>query len=73
MPMTFGHVKPDMRLSKAEREADKAVWKELADENAKLREVMRRAAEIIDRNLYRQREKVEDASALLKQALSADY
>lgn len=73
MPMTLGHVKPDMRLSKAEREADKAVWKELADENAKLREVMRRAAEIIDRNLYRQREKVEDASALLKQALSADY
>lgn len=36
---------------------------------AVLEAAMVRAAEIIDRNLYHQREKVEDASAILKQAL----
>lgn len=32
--------------------------------------VMKRAADIIDKNLYHQREKVEDASALLRSALT---
>lgn len=39
--MTFGHIEPDMRLSKAEREADKAAWKALETENARLRELVR--------------------------------
>lgn len=39
-------------------------------EIVRLREAMRKAANIIDANLYHQREKVEDASTLLKQALN---
>ncbi len=43
---------------------------EAADEIQRLRRVMVLAAEIIDRNLMHQREKVADASSLLKQALA---
>lgn len=40
MPMTFGHIEPDMRMSKAEREAERAAWKALEDENKRLRELV---------------------------------
>lgn len=43
---------------------------ELKAQIKRLREAMRLAAEIIDRNLYYQREKVQDASSLLKDAMS---
>jgi len=38
--MTFGHIEPDMTLSKAERNADRAAWKALDDENKRLRELV---------------------------------
>jgi hypothetical protein len=43
MPMTFGHTPPDMTLSKAERDAEKAAWKALDDEIARLRRMVRDA------------------------------
>lgn len=47
----------------------------LADANTRITELeaaMRRAIEIIDTNLYHQREKVVDASRLLERALDTD-
>jgi GH24 family phage-related lysozyme (muramidase) len=40
MPMTFGHIPPDMTLTKAERDADRAAWDALEAENKKLRAVL---------------------------------
>lgn len=37
MPMMFGHIPPDMTLSKSEREADRAAWEALEAENKRLR------------------------------------
>lgn len=45
---------------------------ELVAEVLRLRKAAKRAAEIIDVNLYHQREKVQDASAILKQAISKE-
>lgn len=42
----------------------------LARQLKTLRDAMMQAADIIDRNLHHQREKVEDASAILRQALA---
>lgn len=44
---------------------------EAADEIDRLRAAMKRAAGIIDVNIYHQREKVEDAKAILLQAINA--
>lgn len=55
------------------RKRDGYDWKFEAEERsrevAKLKAVIRKAAEIIDTNLHHQREKVSDASAMLKAAL----
>ena len=45
----------------------------LEAENARLREAAKRAIDLIDTNLYHQREKVRDASSLLKQALNPPF
>lgn len=44
----------------------------LQAENQRFRDAMRQAADIIDRNLHHQREKVQDASVLLKAAMSGN-
>ena len=41
----------------------------LEAENARLREALKRCATIVDRNLYRQHEKVEDVPKIARQAL----
>lgn len=46
------------------------VAREAADEIERLREAAKLAAKIIDTNLYHQREKVVDASSILKDALN---
>jgi hypothetical protein len=43
-----------------------------AAETERLREVMVRCAEIVDRNLYHQHEKIEDVPHLIRAALSPD-
>lgn len=55
----------DRAQAKAEREA----WDALERRILFLEAAMKRAADIIDRNLHHQREKVADASAILKEAL----
>lgn len=45
MTITFGHIKPDMRLSKAERAADRAAWDALEDENKRLRAALQKIAD----------------------------
>lgn len=67
--MRYGHIKPDMTLTKPERDADRAAWKALEAENKRLRDAALHAIQIIDTNLHHQREKVWDASAILKTAL----
>tara|TARA_R110000772_G_scaffold89304_3_gene185146 strand:+ start:909 stop:1091 length:183 start_codon:yes stop_codon:yes gene_type:complete len=42
---------------------------ELQAENKRLREAMERCALIVDRNLYRQSEKIEDVPILLRYAM----
>lgn len=67
--MMIGHIKPDMTLTKAEIAADRAAWDDLERKVLMLSAAMKRAADIIDANLYHQREKVEDAGSILRQAL----
>jgi len=43
--------------------------KALEAENERLREALKRCATIVDRNLYRQHEKVEDVPKIARQAL----
>lgn len=43
---------------------------DLSDRIEELEAAMRRAADIIDRNLYHQQEKIADASSILRDALN---
>lgn len=43
----------------------------LVEENAMLRAALRRCSEIVERNLYRQSEKVEDVKHVVAAALAA--
>lgn len=47
MPTTIRHIEPNMRLSKAERDADKAAWNAIETENAALRTLILEAHDLL--------------------------
>lgn len=50
MPRTLGHIPPDMTLSRAEIDADKAAWKALEDEISSLKRSVERKQQQYERS-----------------------
>jgi hypothetical protein len=60
---------PMTAADRAKAKSDREAWDAMERRILFLEAAMKRAADIIDRNLHHQREKVADASAILKEAL----
>jgi hypothetical protein len=69
LPDWLGPDTPELRAKLQAAVTDREVWDAMERRILFLEAAMKRAADIIDRNLHHQREKVADASAILKEAL----
>lgn len=72
-PQTLRDRAHQMRCETTDDGATAEMLESAAEEIERLRYAATRAAEIIDRNLSHQREKVKDASTLLKQSLNPPF